>query len=102
LILKIFSKIRVQKRRGKEFDRKLNSWPFYQLEQFIRYKAATVGKHVLTVDARYTSSESALTVGIPTSGTAKVLRSDAESVAFNSMLTSTLIEVLLGSYSLPE
>jgi putative transposase len=55
--LEDLSKIRVQKRRGKEFDRKLNSWPFYQLEQFIRYKAEALGKHVLLVDARYTSQK---------------------------------------------
>jgi putative transposase len=55
--LEDLSKIRVQKRRGKEFDRKLNSWPFYQLEQSIRYKAEALGKHVLLVDARYTSQK---------------------------------------------
>jgi IS605 OrfB family transposase len=55
--LEDLSKIRVQKRRGKEFDRKLNSWPFYQLEQFVSYKAEALGKHVLLVDARYTSQK---------------------------------------------
>ena len=55
--LEDLSKIRVQKRRGKQFCRKLNSWSFYQLEQFIRYKAETLGKHVLLVDARYTSQK---------------------------------------------
>lgn len=55
--LEDLSKIRVQKRRGKEFNRKLNSWPFYQLEQFIRYKAEAIGEHVLLVDARYTSQK---------------------------------------------
>jgi putative transposase len=55
--LEDLSKIRVQKRRGKEFNRKLNSWPFYQLEQFLRYKAENVGKQVILVDARYTSQK---------------------------------------------
>jgi putative transposase len=55
--LEDLSKIRVQKRRGKEFDRKLNSWSFYQLEQFVGYKAEALGKHVLLVDARYTSQK---------------------------------------------
>jgi IS605 OrfB family transposase len=55
--LEDLSKIRVQKRRGKEFDRKLNSWSFYQLEQFVGYKAAYLGKHSLLVDARYTSQK---------------------------------------------
>jgi IS605 OrfB family transposase len=55
--LEDLSKIRVQKRRGKEFHRKLNSWSFYQLEQFIRYKAESLGKHILLLDARYTSQK---------------------------------------------
>lgn len=55
--LEDLSKIRVQRRKGKEFDRKLNSWPFYQLEQFISYKAEALGKQVLFVDARYTSQK---------------------------------------------
>jgi IS605 OrfB family transposase len=55
--LEDLSKIRVQKRRGKEFDRKLNNWSFYQLEQFVGYKAVTLGKHILLVDARYTSQK---------------------------------------------
>jgi putative transposase len=55
--LEDLSKIRVQKRRGKKFNRKLNSWPFNQLEEFIRYKAEALGKHVLLVDARYTSQK---------------------------------------------
>ncbi|MCT2908832.1 MAG: transposase [Schleiferilactobacillus harbinensis] len=31
------------------------SWPFYQLEQFLTYKAAAVGSHVLKVAPDYTS-----------------------------------------------
>jgi len=55
--LENLSKIRVQKRRSREFNRKLNNWSFYQLEQFIRYKAEELGKHVILVDARYTSQK---------------------------------------------
>ncbi len=55
--LEDLSKIRVQKRRGKEFNLKLNSWPFYQLEQFIGYKSESLGKKVLLTDARYTSQK---------------------------------------------
>jgi IS605 OrfB family transposase len=55
--LEDLSKIRVQKRRGKDFNRKLNSWPFYQLEEFIRYKAENLGKRVISVDARFTSQK---------------------------------------------
>ena len=55
--LEDLTKIRVQKRRGTEFNRKLNNWSFYELEQFIRYKAENLGKQVISVDARYTSQK---------------------------------------------
>lgn len=55
--LEDLTKIRVQKRRGKEFNRKLNNWSFFELEQFIRYKAENLGKQVIPVDARYTSQK---------------------------------------------
>jgi IS605 OrfB family transposase len=41
--LEDLSKIRVQKRRGTDFNRKLNNWSFYELEQFLRYKAEALG-----------------------------------------------------------
>lgn len=49
--------IRVQKRRGKGFDRKLNSWAFHQFERFLRYKAEAMGKQVVLVDSRYSSQK---------------------------------------------
>lgn len=50
--------IRVQSRtRGTDFSRKLNNWAFYELEQFIRYKAEAMGKSVVTIDPRYTSQK---------------------------------------------
>lgn len=50
--------IRVQNRtKGIEFTRKLNNWAFYELEQFLRYKAEAVGKSVVTIDPRYTSQK---------------------------------------------
>lgn len=55
--LEDLTKIRVQKRRGTDFNRKLNNWSFYELEQFIRYKSETLGKQVVSVDARYTSQK---------------------------------------------
>ncbi|WP_332450367.1 RNA-guided endonuclease InsQ/TnpB family protein [Methanoculleus sp.] len=55
--LEDLSKIRVKKRRSKSFRRKLNNWAFYELEQFLRYKAAALGKQVFLVDARYTSQK---------------------------------------------
>ncbi|MFA5247967.1 MAG: transposase [Candidatus Paceibacterota bacterium] len=55
--LEDLTKIRVQKRRGKIFNRKLNNWSFFELEQFIRYKAENLGKRVIFIDARYTSQK---------------------------------------------
>jgi IS605 OrfB family transposase len=49
--------VRVQKRRGKKFNRKLNNWAFYQFEQFLRYKAEAQGKQVILVDSRYSSQK---------------------------------------------
>ena len=50
--------IRVQSRtRGIEFTRKLNNWAFYELEEFLKYKAETLGKSVVTIDPRYTSQK---------------------------------------------
>lgn len=50
--------IRVQSRtKGVEFNRKLNNWAFYELEQFLRYKAEALGKSVVTIDPRYTSQK---------------------------------------------
>jgi len=54
---RLLKSIRVQKRRGKNFNRKLNNWSFYQLEQFIRYKAEAVAKQVVSVDPRYSSQK---------------------------------------------
>ena len=55
--LEDLTKIRVRQRRSTDFNRKLNSWSFYELEQFLRYKAEAVGKQVVLVDARYTSQK---------------------------------------------
>jgi putative transposase len=57
IALEDLTSIRVQKRRGKNFNRKLNNWSFYQLEQFIRYKAEALGKQVVSVDPRFSSQK---------------------------------------------
>jgi IS605 OrfB family transposase len=50
--------IRVQSRaKGVGFTRKLNNWAFYELEQFLKYKAEALGKSVVTIDPRYTSQK---------------------------------------------
>jgi putative transposase len=55
--LEDLTSIRVQSRKGKNFNRKLNSWAFYQLAQFIEYKAEALGKSVIYVDPRYSSQK---------------------------------------------
>lgn len=55
--LEDLTSIRVQSRKGKDFNRKLNSWAFYQLAQFIEYKAEALGKSVLYIDPRYSSQK---------------------------------------------
>ncbi len=44
-------------RRNKKMNKWMSSWPFYQLEQFLAYKAEALGKQVGFVDARYTSQK---------------------------------------------
>ena len=44
-------------RRNKKMNKWMSSWPFYQLEQFLAYKAEALGKEVGFVDARYTSQK---------------------------------------------
>ena len=44
-----------KKKLRKEQRSAVNSWAFYQLEQFLRYKAADFGFDVIEVDAQYTS-----------------------------------------------
>jgi IS605 OrfB family transposase len=43
------------KRNGRLFNKSLNRWSFFQLEQMIAYKAEALGKHVVFVDPRNTS-----------------------------------------------
>lgn len=44
-----------KKRLRKEQRRDVNSWAFYQLEQFLQYKADDLGFEIIEVDAKYTS-----------------------------------------------
>ncbi len=58
LAIEDLTSIRVQSRtKGVKFTKKLNNWSFYQLEQFLRYKAEAFGKSVITIDPRYTSQK---------------------------------------------
>jgi len=49
------SGIRQSARQRKGQRRRFHSWAFYELEQFIRYKAAFAGVPVMSIDPRYTS-----------------------------------------------
>ena len=44
-----------KKRKGKSFNRTVSNWPFYQLEQFVLYKARLLGVKVSYVDPYMTS-----------------------------------------------
>ena len=44
-----------KQRKGKRFNRWLNSWSFYQLQSFIKYKAEREGKRVVFVSPYMTS-----------------------------------------------
>ena len=44
-------------RRNKKMNKWISSWSFYQLEQFLAYKAEARGKKIGYVDARYTSKK---------------------------------------------
>jgi putative transposase len=55
--LEDLTKIRKQKSRGKKFNGMLNSWSFYQLEQFLIYKARRYGVSIVKVDPAYTSQQ---------------------------------------------
>jgi IS605 OrfB family transposase len=55
--LEDLTSIRVQSRKGKNFNRKLNNWSFYQLAQFLEYKAEALGKQVIYIDPRYSSQK---------------------------------------------
>ena len=43
--------------KGRKMNGWLHNWTFYQLEEFLSYKAETFGKQVVKVDARYTSQK---------------------------------------------
>ena len=49
--------IRNNKKHAKSFNYNLHSWSFYQLEQFIKYKAKLEGIPIIYVEAKNTSKE---------------------------------------------
>ncbi len=49
--------VKSSKSKGKKLNKWLHSWSFFQLEQLLTYKALSVGKSIVKVDARYTSQK---------------------------------------------
>jgi len=49
--------IKKAKKLGKKFNSILADWSYFQLEQFLTYKAKLAGKRIEHVDARYTSQK---------------------------------------------
>ena len=49
--------VRNNRRHAKSFNYNLHSWSFYQLEQFIKYKAKLEGIPIIYVEAKNTSKE---------------------------------------------
>jgi putative transposase len=43
--------------RGRKINNWMANWTFWQLEQFLGYKAEAAGKSIISVDARYTSQK---------------------------------------------
>ena len=57
IVLEDLKHIRKNMKANRKVRRKLHSWSFYQLEQFLIYKAEADGIKVDFVDARYTSQK---------------------------------------------
>ncbi len=58
IVLEKLKNIRENSKKLRKSERaKINSWSFYQLEQFLTYKALAKGCSVQYVDARYTSQK---------------------------------------------
>ena len=57
LVFEDLSGIRKMKKQNPDFKYFLHSWSFYQLQQFIEYKAKWLGVPVLYVDPGYTSQD---------------------------------------------
>ena len=66
IVFEVLKGIRDRCRFHKGQRRALHSWAFYQLQQFVEYKAQSAGVRVLHVDPRYTSKTCAdcLHVGV--------------------------------------
>ena len=57
LVFEDLAGIRNTKKQHRSFRYSLHSWSFYQLQQFVEYKAKLLGVPVLYVDPAYTSQD---------------------------------------------
>lgn len=57
LVLEDLKNIRNKKTKSKKLNRVINSWSFYQLESFIKYKALKYGVPIFKVSPHYTSQQ---------------------------------------------
>ncbi|MHA2169437.1 MAG: RNA-guided endonuclease InsQ/TnpB family protein [Candidatus Kariarchaeaceae archaeon] len=57
LVFENLSGIREDMKAGKKMNRELHSWPFFQLETFVRYKMKEKSMYFQEIDPRYTSQK---------------------------------------------
>jgi len=57
IVMEDLSGIRKTKKQARSFRYSLHSWSFYQLQQFIAYKAKLLGIPVVKIDPAYTSQQ---------------------------------------------
>ncbi|HOI12537.1 MAG TPA: transposase [Methanoculleus sp.] len=57
LVFEDLNGIRKTRKQHRSFNYALHSWSFYQLQQFVEYKAKLLGVPVLYIDPAYTSQE---------------------------------------------
>lgn len=57
IVLENLSGIRQTKKQAKSFRHSLHSWSFFQLRQFVEYKAKLLGVPVVKIDPAYTSQQ---------------------------------------------
>jgi putative transposase len=57
IVLENLKGIRKNKKHTRSFNGSLNSWSYYELEQFVVYKSKLLGVPVYKIDPRYTSQQ---------------------------------------------
>lgn len=57
IVMEDLSGIRKNRRQAKNFRYSLHSWSYFQLQQFLKYKAKLLGIPVVQIDPQYTSQQ---------------------------------------------